>query len=40
MPAGSTIKLAGTQGSSPLEQEHIVLPLYYTKYVGCYTYQN
>ena len=35
-----TIKLTGTQGSSPLEQEHIVLPLYYTKYVGSYTHQN
>ena len=35
-----TIKLTGTQGSSPLEQEHIVLPLYYTKYVGNYTHQN
>ncbi len=32
-----TIKLTGTQGSSPLEQEHIVLPLYYTKYIGSYT---
>ncbi len=28
-----TIKLTGTQGSSPLEQQHIVLPLYYTQYV-------
>lgn len=28
-----TIKLTGTQGSSPLEQTHIVLPLYYTEYV-------
>ncbi|WP_240220697.1 ATP-binding protein [Rheinheimera hassiensis] len=25
-----TIKLAGTQGSSPLEQQHLVYPLYYT----------
>ncbi len=28
-----TIKLTGTQGSSPLEQENIVLPLYYSEYV-------
>lgn len=28
-----TIKLTGTQGSSPIEQEHIVLPLYYAEYV-------
>ncbi|QEY59919.1 ATP-binding protein [Pseudomonas sp. C27(2019)] len=28
-----TIKLTGTQGSSILEQEHIVLPLYYSEYV-------
>ena len=28
-----TIKLTGTQGSSPIEQTHIVLPLYYSEYV-------
>ncbi len=28
-----TIKLTGTQGSSVLEREHIVLPLYYSEYV-------
>ena len=28
-----TIKLTGTQGSSALEKEHIVLPLYYAQYV-------
>ena len=28
-----TIKLTGTQGSSPLEKEHFVLPLYYAQYV-------
>ncbi len=28
-----TIKLTGTQGSSPLEKEHLVLPLYYSEYV-------
>ncbi len=28
-----TIKLTGTQGSSPLEQQDIVLPLYYSEYV-------
>jgi len=28
-----TIKLTGSQGSSPLEKEHIVLPLYYSEYV-------
>lgn len=28
-----TIKLTGTQGSSAIEQENIVLPLYYTAYV-------
>lgn len=28
-----TIKLAGTQGSSVLEQENIVMPLYYAQYV-------
>lgn len=28
-----TIKLTATQGSYPLEREHIVLPLYYAKYV-------
>lgn len=28
-----TIKLTGTQGSSPLEQTNIVMPLYYTEYV-------
>lgn len=28
-----TIKLTGTQGSSPLEKEYIVLPLYYSEYV-------
>jgi len=28
-----TIKLTGTQGSSPLEKQNIVLPLYYTQYV-------
>lgn len=28
-----TIKLTGTQGSSPLELEHVVLPLYYCEYV-------
>lgn len=28
-----TFKLTGTQGSSPLEQEHIVMPLYYTQYL-------
>lgn len=28
-----TIKLTGTQGSSPLEQHNIVLPLYYAQYV-------
>jgi len=27
-----TIKLTGTQGSSPLEKENIVLPLYYSQY--------
>ncbi len=28
-----TIKLTGTQGSSPLEQTHIVMPLYYAEFV-------
>lgn len=28
-----TIKLTGTQGSSVLEKEHIVMPLYYAEYV-------
>ena len=28
-----TLKLTGTQGSSALEREHIVLPLYYSEYV-------
>jgi len=28
-----TIKLTGTQGSSAMEKEHIVMPLYYTEYV-------
>ena len=28
-----TIKLTGTQGSFPIEQTHIVLPLYYSEYV-------
>ncbi|MCC5452383.1 AAA family ATPase [Rheinheimera sp. UJ51] len=28
-----TIKLTGTQGSSPLEQQHLVYPLYYTAQV-------
>ncbi|MCL9782568.1 AAA family ATPase [Vibrio sp. S4M6] len=28
-----TIKLTGTQGSSPLEQRDLVLPLYYSEYV-------
>ena len=28
-----TIKLTGTQGSSALEKEHIVLPLYYAQYI-------
>ena len=28
-----TIKLTGTQGSSPLEKENLVLPLYYSEYV-------
>ncbi len=28
-----SIKLTGTQGSSPLEKEHLVLPLYYSEYV-------
>ncbi len=28
-----TIKLTGTQGSYPLEREHIVLPLYFAKYI-------
>ena len=28
-----TIKLAGTQGSSALEQKHLVFPLYYTEHV-------
>ena len=28
-----TIKLTGTQGSTALEQQHIVLPLYYSEYV-------
>lgn len=28
-----TIKLTGTQGSSALEKEHIVMPLYYTEYL-------
>ncbi|MBU2071737.1 MAG: AAA family ATPase [Gammaproteobacteria bacterium] len=27
-----TIKLTGTQGSSPLEQQHLVYPLYYTSH--------
>ena len=29
-----TIKLTGTQGSSPLEQQHLVFPLYYTEHVA------
>ncbi len=29
-----TIKLTGTQGSSPLEKKNIVLPLYYSEVVG------
>lgn len=29
-----TIKLTGTQGSSPLETKNIVLPLYYTEYAA------
>ena len=28
-----TIKLTGTQGSFPMEREHIVLPLYFAKYI-------
>ena len=28
-----TIKLTGTQGSSALEKEHIVMPLYYAEYI-------
>ena len=28
-----TIKLTGTQGSSPLETKNIVMPLYYAKYI-------
>ena len=28
-----TIKLTGTQGSSVLEQEHLVMPLYFAEYV-------
>ena len=28
-----TFKLTGTQGSSVLEKEHIVMPLYYTQYL-------
>ncbi|MDO8272591.1 MAG: AAA family ATPase [Gammaproteobacteria bacterium] len=28
-----TIKLTGTQGSSPLEQKNIVMPLYFTRYL-------
>lgn len=30
---GQTIKLTGTQGSSPLEQKNLVLPLYYARYI-------
>jgi predicted AAA+ superfamily ATPase len=29
-----TFKLTGTQGSSSLEQTHIVMPLYYTQYLS------
>lgn len=29
----TTIKLTGTQGSSPLEKQNVVLPLYYVEYV-------
>lgn len=28
-----TIKLTGTQGSSPLEQKNIVMPLYFVRYL-------
>jgi hypothetical protein len=28
-----TFKLTGSQGSSPLEQTNIVMPLYYTQYL-------
>lgn len=31
-----TIKLTGTQGSSALEKENIVIPLYYTQYLNHY----
>jgi predicted AAA+ superfamily ATPase len=29
-----TIKLTGTQGSSPLKKENLVMPLYYVKYIS------
>lgn len=35
-----TIKLTGTQGSSALEQTHIVMPLYYAEYVQAQLQNN
>ena len=35
-----TIKLTGTQGSSPLEQQHLVFPLYYAAHVAREHLQN
>lgn len=29
-----TIKLTGTQGSNTLEQDNVVMPLYYTQYLN------